>query len=129
MNKLSEFMELIVLCTVIVLILFLIYWFTKIEFFGAMAFLMIVTGPILLPVTFNAFKHGDMEKEVVKIFGEDIKKEYVKDENKLIVKSKEGIYEVYYDENKKIDLIKNITKNMQDEEKQREKTKEILKNL
>ncbi|SME47613.1 hypothetical protein BACERE00183_03995 [Bacillus cereus] len=65
----------------------------------------------------------------MEIFGEDIQKEYVKNENKLIVKNKEGIYEIYYDKNKKIDLIKNITKNKQDEEKQREKTKEILKNL
>ncbi|HHT7008611.1 TPA: hypothetical protein ACTZ3A_001150 [Bacillus cereus] len=65
----------------------------------------------------------------MEIFGEDIQKEYVKNENKLIVKNKEGIYEISYDKNKKIDLIKNITKNKQDEEKQREKTKEILKTL
>lgn len=129
MNKLSELMEIIVVYAVVVFVFALIYELTKIDFFYTMACLSIITAPIMIPFSFVILEHFNMEKEVVKIFGEDIKKEYVKDENKLIVKSKEGIYEVYYDKNKKIDLIKNITKNVQDEDNQREKTKEILKNL
>ncbi|MFJ8528419.1 hypothetical protein [Bacillus sp. NPDC094106] len=120
----------IILCYVVLVLIFaLLTYLTQAEFFGMMMCIMIITGPIMIPFSKTLFEYADMEKQVVKIFGEDIEREYVRDENKLIVKSKEGTYEVYYDKDKKIDLIKNITKNMQDEEKQREKTKEILKNL
>lgn len=119
----------ILIYAVIVFICFLIAWFTKSEMFSVVTFIMIIGAPISIPLSHMWLEYGDMEKKVVEIFGEDIQKEYAKNENKLIVKNKEGIYEVYYDENKRIDVIKNITKNKQDEEKQREKTKEILRNL
>lgn len=128
-KELSGLMGNILVYLGIVFICFLIAWFTKSECFGVVTFIMIIGAPIMIPVSHVWIEYSDMEKKVVEIFGEDIKKEHVENENKLIVKSKEGIYEVYYDENKKIDLIKNITKNVQDEEKQREKTREILKNL
>lgn len=125
----SELIGSILVYVVIVFICFLIAWFTKSEIFSVATFIMIIGAPISIPICYMWLEYGDMEKKVVEIFGEDIQKEYVKNENKLIVKNKEGIYEIYYDKNKKIDLIKNITKNKQDEEKQREKTKEILRNL
>lgn len=128
-KELSELIGSILVYVVIVFICFLIAWFTKSEAFSVVTFIMIISAPISIPISHMWLEYGDMEKKVVEIFGEDIQKEYVKNENKLIVKNKEGIYEIYYDENKKIDLIKNMTKNKQDEERQREKTKEILKNI
>ncbi|MFJ8528420.1 hypothetical protein [Bacillus sp. NPDC094106] len=130
-----SFLVKVIICYAIVVVLSFIIMIievaiTKSEFPGTMLIFigLVVSGPFFIPTMNNAYKIDVMEEKVVSIFGKDIKKEYVSG-NKLIVSNKEGTYEITYNDDKNIELIKSITKDKEKEEEQRAKTKEILKNI
>ncbi|MEI3891822.1 MULTISPECIES: hypothetical protein [unclassified Bacillus (in: firmicutes)] len=89
---------------------------------------IIVMGPLSIPMMNKAHNLELVEEKVARIFGDDIKKENISDD-KLIVYSKEGTFEITYNDNTNIKLIKSITGSQSKEKEQREKTKELLKNI
>ncbi|MEC3269867.1 hypothetical protein [Bacillus thuringiensis] len=90
--------------------------------------MLIASSPYFIPMMNKAHNLELVEEKVARIFGDDIKKENISDD-KLIVYSKEGTFEITYNDDTDIELIKSITGSESEEKEHREKTKEILKNI
>ncbi|MED0951535.1 hypothetical protein P4T70_26105 [Bacillus mobilis] len=95
-------------------------------FIWTLAGFYIIFGPICIqiirPVMEDSMLHAQIEKNLEK----DVTIEKQTDDTSMIAKSKTDTYIVKYNDKKEIEEIKNITEN---EQKKREKIKEILKTL
>lgn len=130
-----SFLTKIIICYAIAVILSFIVMIievgiTKSPFPGTLVvfIVLIASSPYFIPMMNKAHNLELVEEKVARIFGDDIKRENISDD-KLIVFSKEGAFEITYNNDTDIELIKSITESESKEEEQREKTREILRNL
>lgn len=130
-----SFLTKIIICYAIVVVLSFIVMLievgiTKSPFPGTLVvfIVLIASSPYFIPMMNKAHNLELVEEKVARIFGDDIKKENISDD-KLIVYSKEGTFEITYNDDTNIELIKSITGSERKEKEQREKTKGILKNI